>query len=99
MRTPPNLQRPSWLPGAALLSGAAACALAVGLAAGVRAWPLYIGLFVGFVFALGWLEELWSQRRTPAPKRSRAKLKVIQGGKHDYDLADDDSTDSQRYLM
>jgi hypothetical protein len=31
--------------------------------------------------------------------RSRAKLKVIQGGKHDYDLADDDSTDSQRYLM
>jgi hypothetical protein len=99
MRTPPTLQRPSWLPGAAVLSGAAGLALAVGLAAGVRAWPLYVGLLVGFVFAVGWIEELWSRRRVPAPRRSRAKLKVIQGGKHDYDLADDDSTDSQRYLM
>ena len=99
MRTPPTLQRSSWLPGAAVLAAAAAGALAVGLALGARAWPLYIGLAVGCVFAVGFAEELWARHRVPAPKRSRAKLKVIQGGKHDYDLADDDSTDGQRYLM
>ena len=99
MRTPPTLQRPTWLPGAAVLAIAAGCALAVGFALGARAWPLYVGLAIGCVFAFGLAEELWARHRTPAPKRSRAKLKVIQGGKHDYDLADDDSTDSQRYLM
>ena len=99
MRTSPNLQRPSWLPGAAVLAAAAGCALAIGLVLGARAWPLYLGLVLGCVFAVGWGEEFWARHRTPAPKRSRAKLKIIQGGKHDYDLADDDSTDSQRYLI
>ena len=99
MRTPSTLQRPSWIPGAVVLAAAVVFALAIGLVLGARAWPLYIGLGVGCIFAVGWAEELWARHRTPAPKRSRAKLKVIQGGKHDYDLADDDSTDSQRYLM
>jgi hypothetical protein len=99
MRTPPTLQRPSWLPGAAVLAVAALCALAFGLALGARGWPVYLGLTLGCLLAAGFAEEVWTRRRTPAPKRTRAKLKVIRGGKHDYDLADDDSTDSQRYLM
>jgi hypothetical protein len=99
MRTPSTPQRPSWLPGATVLAVAAACGLALALALGARAWPLYLGLVLGSVFAAGWAEEVWARHRAPAPRRSRAKLKVIQGGKHDYDLADDDSTDSQRYLM
>jgi hypothetical protein len=95
----PPLQRASWLPGALVLAAAAGLALAVGLALGARSWPLYLGLLLGGVLAVGWAEDLWAKHRKPAPKKSRARLKVIQGGKHDYDLADDDSTDSQRYLM
>jgi hypothetical protein len=89
----------SWLPGALILAAAAGSALAVGLALGTRSWPLYLGLAVGGLLLAGWAEAFWTRRRQPAPKKSRAKLKVIQGGKHDYDLADDDSTDNQRYLM
>jgi hypothetical protein len=38
-------------------------------------------------------------RATPAPPRNRGKLKVIRGGKSEYDLAEDESTNNQRYLM
>ena len=99
MPIPPPLPRTSWLPGALVLAAAAGLALTVGLALGARTWPLYLGLILGGLLAGGWAEQLWTKHRTPAPKKSRARLKVIQGGKHDYDLADDDSTDSQRYLM
>ena len=99
MRTPAPLQRTSWLPGALVLVAAAGFALAAGLLLGVRSLPLYLGLALGGLLLGGWAEDIWSKRRSPPPRRSRAKLKVIQGGKHDYDLADDDSTDSQRYLM
>jgi len=99
MPTPPSLQRTSWLPGALVLAAAAASALVLGLVLGARPWPLYLGLALGGLLLAGRAEQFWMRHRTPAPKRSRAKLKVIQGGKHDYDLADDDSTDTQRYLM
>ena len=100
MRNPANVQRTSWLPGALVLAAAAGFALAAGLLLGARSLPLYLGLGLGGLLMGGWAEEIWAKRRAaPTPRRSRAKLKVIQGGKHDYDLADDDSTDSQRYLM
>jgi hypothetical protein len=99
MPTPPSFQRVSWLPGALVVAAAAASALVVGLVLGARSWPPYLGLLLGALFLAGGADRLWARHRTPAPRRSRAKLKVIQGGKHDYDLADDDSTDSQRYLM
>jgi hypothetical protein len=99
MPIPTSLQRASWLPGALILAGAALSALVVGLVLGFRSWPLFLGLFLGGLLLVGSAEQLWTRHRTPAPRRTRAKLKVIQGGKHDYDLADDDSTDSQRYLM
>jgi hypothetical protein len=99
MPTMPPVQRATWLPGALILAAAVGSALAVGLVLGARSWPLYLGLAVGGLLIAGWAEDFWTRRRQPAPRKTRAKLKVIQGGKHDYDLADDDSTDSQRYLM
>jgi hypothetical protein len=99
MPTPPSSQRASWQPGALIVAAAAALALVVGLVLGARSWPPYLGLLLGVLFLAGGAEQLWTRHRAPAPRRSRARLKVIQGGKHDYDLADDDSTDSQRYLM
>jgi hypothetical protein len=99
MPIPPPTKRVSWVPGALVLAAAAALALAVGVVLGARSFIPYLGLGLAGLLAAGWAEDLWSKRRAPAPKKSRAKLKVIQGGKNDYDLADDDSTDSQRYLM
>jgi hypothetical protein len=99
MPTPPPLQRASWLPGALVLAAAAGSALILGLVLGVSSWRLYLGIFLAGLLLAGWTEQIWSRHRAPVPRRSRARLKVIQGGKHDYDLADDDSTDSQRYLM
>ncbi|HVR69625.1 MAG TPA: hypothetical protein VMT87_02165 [Vicinamibacteria bacterium] len=99
MPTPPPLPRASWVPGALVLAAAAALALAGGMVLGARHWPLYLGLGLGGLLAVGWAEAIWTKHRKPAPKRGRAKLKVIRGGKHDYDLEGDDSTDGQRYLM
>jgi hypothetical protein len=99
MAVTPPLPRASWLRGGLVLAAAAGVALALGLVLGAASWRLYIGLFVGGVLLAGWAEDLWTRRRRPAPRKIRTKLKVIQGGKHDYDLADDDSTDNQRYLM
>ena len=89
----------SWMPGAALLAAAAGASALAGLALGVRSWPLYVGLAALVVLAMGWLERVWTSRSAPAPPKNRGKLKVIRGGKSEYDLADDDSTNNQRYLM
>jgi hypothetical protein len=48
---------------------------------------------------MGWLERLWMARAVPAPPKNRSKLKDIRGGKADYDLAEDETTNNQRYLM
>jgi protein-S-isoprenylcysteine O-methyltransferase Ste14 len=88
------------LPGGALLVAAFVVAGLCGFALHVRSWPWYVGFTAAAILALGWVERLWTRRSTPAPPRSRSKLKVIQGGKATpYDLEKDHSTDSQRYLM
>ena len=89
----------SWVPGAVLLAAAAMAAGLAGLALGIRSWAPYLGLTAFVVLAMGWLERVWMARSTPAPPRNRGKLKVIRGGKSEYDLAEDDSTNNQRYLM
>ncbi len=89
----------SWVPGAALLLAAAVAAGLAGLALGLRSWAPYLGLTALMVLAMGWLERAWMARATPAPPKNRSKLKVIRGGKSEYDLAGDDSTNNQRYLM
>ena len=89
----------SWVPGAVLLGAAAVAAGLAGLALGIRSWAPYLGLAAFVVLAMGWLERLWMARAVPPPPKSRGKLKVIRGGKSEYDLAEDDSTNNQRYLM
>ena len=89
----------SWVPGAVLLGAAAVSAGLAGLALGLRSWALYLGLTAFVVLAMGWLERVWMARAKPVPPRNRGKLKVIRGGKSEYDLAEDDSTNNQRYLM
>ena len=89
----------SWVPGAALLLAAAVAAGLAGLALGIRSWAPYLGLTALVVLAMGWIERAWMARATPAPPKNRGKLKVIRGGKSEYDLEEDDSTNNQRYLM
>ena len=88
-----------WVPGAVLLGAAAVAAGLAGLALGIRTWAPYLGLTAFVVLAMGWIERLWMSRAAPAPPKTRGKLKVIRGGKSEYDLADDESTNNQRYLM
>lgn len=89
----------SWVPGAVLLAAAAVAAGLAGLALGIRSWVPYLGLAALVVLAMGWLERLWLARAVPAPPKNRNKLKVIRGGKSEYDLAEDETTNNQRYLM
>ena len=89
----------SWLPGAVLLAAAAIAAGLAGLAFGIRAWQTYAGLAALVLLAMGAIERLWTARQAPAQPKTRARLKVIRGGKAEYDLAADESTNNQRYLM
>ena len=92
-------RRSQWLPGVAILGVAALLASLVGGAMGFRSWPVYLGLFVGALLGLGLLERLrLASPKAPRPPRSRARLKVIPGGKS-LDLEKDRSTDSQKYVM
>ena len=98
MTTPAGGSR-SWVPGAALLVAAAIAAGLAGLALGIRTLPPYLGLAAVVVLAMGWIERLWTARQAPAAPKGRAKLKVIRGGKPEYDLEADETTNNQRYLM
>ena len=89
----------SWVPGAVLLGAAGVAAGLAGLALGIRSWAPYLGLAALVVLAMGWLERVWMARAVPAPPKNRSRLKVIRGGKSDYDLAEDETTNNQRYLM
>jgi hypothetical protein len=94
---PPRLA--AWLPGAALLAAAIAIGAGGGFAFGVKSWPVYLGLTLAALLAMGWVEKLWGRRTAPRrPPAARGRLKVIRGGKS-YDLEKDDSTNNQRYLM
>jgi hypothetical protein len=96
----PDLNRPAWLGGAATLAIAAGLAVGLGVLLGFRSWAHYLGLGLGLLLLMGVVERQWRIRRPPAaPSRSRSRLKVIRGGKSDYDLEKDDSTDTQRWLM
>ena len=98
MTTPARGSR-SWVPGAALLVAAAIAAGLAGLALGIRTLPPYLGLAAFVLLAMGAIERLWTSRQAPPPPRSRGKLKVIRGGKAEYDLESDETTNNQRYLM
>jgi hypothetical protein len=75
---------------------------ALGISLGLHSWLLVIGLAAVAGAAAGGAHLFWVRRHAaPPPAKTRPRLKVIQGGKAaaTYDLAKDQSTDNQRYLM
>jgi len=86
-----------WRPGALLLGAAAGLAALTGLLVGAHSAHTYVGLWLGFLLLFGWVERVRAQRPSPPPRR-KTHLKLIQGGRP-YDLADDSSTDDQKYVM
>jgi len=93
-------RRALWWPGLAVLGAAVGIGAVLGVWLGARAWLLQIALVAAVLFCLQRGRRLRA-RRTPAEPsaRVREKLKVIPGAKAGYDLENDDSTDSQRWLM
>ena len=93
-------RRALWLPGVAVLGASAALAGVFGWSLGVHGWSAYLFLMLVALLGIGAIERVLERRRTPPPARTaRSRTKVPRAGKAEYDLATDDRTDSQRYLM
>lgn len=93
-------RRSLWLPGVAVLGAAVAVGAVLGLTVGTRSWAWFLGFFLGALLAMGWIERTWQARQARRQEpRARGRLRVIRGGRSDYDLENDDRTDNQRYLM
>jgi len=97
-------RRAMWWPGLAVLGAAVGIAALLGLWLGPRSWPLEIGVVAAVLLFLRLGRRLRLRRAGTAPlappPRSREKREVVPaGGQPGYDLARDDSTDSQRWLM
>jgi len=96
--SPPLFDRgAAWAPGAIVLVSAVGLAAFAGVLLGSHSWTTYIGLSLGFLLLFGWVERIRLQHPAPPPRR-KTHLKIIQGGRQ-YDLADDSSTDDQKYVM
>lgn len=94
-------RRALWWPGLAVLGAAVGIGALLGIWLGARSWPLEIAVIAAVLLCLRYgrrLRALREESKAP-PARTREKLKVLPGGKGGYDLAKDDSTDSQRWLM
>ena len=94
-------RRALWWPGLAVLGAAAGIAAALGLWLGARSWPFEVGVLAALLLFLRLGGRARRRRAGPlAPPRHREKRKTAPaGGRAEYDLARDDSTDSQRWLM
>jgi hypothetical protein len=94
-------RRALWWPGLAVLGASVGIGALLGVWLGPRAWPLEIVVIAAVLFFLRRGRRLRAGRAAGAapPARVREKMTVIPGGKPGYDLAKDDSTDSQRWLM
>lgn len=93
-----KLRQSTWLSGALLLALAVGIAAPVGALLGFRSWPFYVGLVVGAVLVMGWLERLWARRPVDTRARARSKLKVLPGGRG-FELHEDEPSDKPRWLM
>jgi len=97
-----RLRRAPWLSGDLLLVLSVGLAAPAAWALGVRRWPFYVGLLAALLLLQGALERLWQRRAATRPPKARRRFKVVPGRKgngESYDLATDDSTDKQRWLM
>jgi hypothetical protein len=88
-------------PGIALVLALALLAATLGLSLGRGSWLLVVGagLLVGALAAAG--RALWIHRHAPplAKNKKHAKSGARGPAAAPYDLANDQSTDNQRYLM
>lgn len=94
-------RRALWWPGLAVLGAAAGIAAALGMWLGPRSWPFEIGVIAAVLLLLRLGRRARLRRaEPPAPRPPREKRKAVPArGQAEYDLARDDSTDSQRWLM
>jgi hypothetical protein len=94
-------RRSEWLPGLAVLVFALVIGGTVGGALGSQSWPVYVGLFALALLAIGAVERYVSGHKAKAATpRARGRLRVLPGSNAaPYDLAKDERTNGQRYLM
>ena len=112
----PPLDRPPrvpWMAGAVRLLIAAAAATPVLVYFGTKRWPLFVGVFVLALLALGALERRWQARPIPRRHRpvDRKRFRLFTGGKgkgkgngHAQDVPEDGDDaegpgDKPRWLM
>ncbi len=91
-------RRSQWLPGVGLLGVGIGLGAILGFS---RIWALAVGVLVGALVTTWILGIVRRHRQAASEARPGERLKLIRGGneKRDYDLARDDSTDGQRWLM
>src|SRR5262245_60773489 len=93
-------RRSQWSPGLAAAGASIGIAAALGFSLGVRHWAAYLGLFVALLL----LSALAGRRAVPQlddtlPPKTRDKRPRLPQAAPTYDLAKDQSTDNQKYLM
>jgi hypothetical protein len=94
-------RRARWLSGALVLVLVAGMIAPLGLRLGGRYWAYYVGLVVFLLFASAWTERARRAARS-RPSRGRDRLRVFSRGRTDpreIDLARDETTEGQRWLM
>jgi hypothetical protein len=94
-------RRALWRPALIVLGAAAGIAAVLGLWLGPRSWPFEVAAVAAVVLLLRLGPRARIRRAAPpAPPPHLEKSKIIPGHvQAEYDLARDDSTDSQRWLM
>jgi len=93
-------RRAQWVPGVGILGAAVGIGSLIGVSVGARSWPSYLGLIVAVLFLMGWTERLrFARPARPRRRQPASNLRLIPGGKEDYDLENDRSTDDQKYMM
>jgi hypothetical protein len=91
-------RRSEWLPGVAWLGVTVGVVSLLGFSLGLRSWTFYVAPIAFALLALRWIERRRTRHAVAAsPQRARARLKVVPGPA--YNLAEDDTTDSQKYVM
>src|SRR5262245_51198787 len=96
-----TFRRTPWLSGALALLLVGGMIAPFGLRLGGRYWAYYVGLAAFLLLSLGWIERRFRSAPAPPPRRPRGTLRVAPGGRNgrEIDLATEETTDSQRWLM
>jgi hypothetical protein len=97
-----TFRRAPWLSGALALLLVGGMIAPLGLRLGSRYWAYYVGLAVFLLLSLRWIERRFKPASAPPPRRTRGRLRAVRGARangQEIDLATEQTTDSQRWLM